>query len=204
MSLTAEIAALYSLAASAVAVVLVALLHRLEPEFDPSWRMLSEYSLGRYGFLMRVAFVAAASAVMAVAVALRGVTGATVPLVLILVAIGPLGAAFVDTDPITTPPDQRSTRDTVHAALGALFILGFPPAASIVGIGLKEEPAVGGVLAWTSLIAWAGLAVFVGASIRYMRPGAMAGPNVRIGWPNRFSMLTYLAWVAVAAVTVLR
>ena len=204
MSLTADIAALYSLVAITTAVVLVVLLHRLEPEFDPRWRMLSEYTLGRYGFLMRVAFVATASGVMAVAAALRGVTGATVPLVLILVAIGPLGAAFVDTDPITTPPDQRSTRDTVHAALAALFILGFPPAASIVGIGLKEEAGIGGVLAWTSLIAWAGLAVFVGASIRYMRPGAMAGPLVRIGWPNRVNMLAYLIWVAVAALTVLR
>lgn len=25
------------------------LLHILEPEFDPSWRMISEYELGRYG-----------------------------------------------------------------------------------------------------------------------------------------------------------
>ena len=37
-----------------------------------------------------------------------------------------------------------------------------------------------------------------------MHPGVMAGPNVRIGWPNRLNMLAYLAWVAVAAVTVLQ
>ena len=147
MTLTAEIAD-YSLAASAVAIALVVLLHRLEPELDPSWRMLSEYSLGRYGTLMRVAFVAAASAVMAVAAALRGVSGSTVPLLLVLVAIGPLGAAFVDTDPITTPPDQRSRRDTVHAALGSLFIIGFPPASTIVGIRVSGEPAIGPILAW--------------------------------------------------------
>jgi hypothetical protein len=204
VSPTAEIAALYALVASVVAVVLVAALHRLEPEFDPRWRMLSEYSLGRYGYLMRIAFVAAASAVIEVALALRSITGATVPLLLVLVAIGPLGAAFVDTDPINIPPDQRSTRDTVHTALAALFILGFPPAASAVGIALSGEPAIGGILAWTSLIAWAGLAVFVTSIVRYMRPGAMAGPNVRIGWPNRVNMLAYMVWVAVAAITVLR
>ena len=148
-----ELAALYSIAAITVAIVLVVLLHRLEPEFDPSWRMLSEYSLGRYGSLMRIAFVAAASAVMAVAAALRGVSGSTVPFLLVIVAIGPLGAAFVDTDPITTPPDQRSRQDTVHAALGSLFILGFPAASTIVGIRVSGEPTIGPILAWASLLA---------------------------------------------------
>ncbi len=203
MSPATELAALYSIAAITVAIVLVVLLHRLEPEFDPSWRMLSEYSLGGYGILMRIAFVAAASAVMAVAAALRGVSGSTVPFLLVIVAIGPLGAAFVDTDPITTPPDQRSRRDTVHAALGSLFILGFPAASTIVGIRVSGEPAIGPILAWASLLAWAGLALFIGATIRYMRPGAMVGPKVKIGWPNRLNMLAYLAWVALAAVTVL-
>jgi hypothetical protein len=39
------------------AVTVMVLLHVLEPEFDPSWRMLSEYSLGQYGPLMRVIFL---------------------------------------------------------------------------------------------------------------------------------------------------
>lgn len=38
-------AAPYAPGAIAPSIGLVALLHRLEPEFDPSWRMLSEYSL---------------------------------------------------------------------------------------------------------------------------------------------------------------
>lgn len=32
------------------------LLHFLEPEFDPSWQMISEYQLGRYGWTMSLAF----------------------------------------------------------------------------------------------------------------------------------------------------
>jgi len=32
------------------------LLHFLEPEFDPTWRMISEYEIGRYGWMMRLAF----------------------------------------------------------------------------------------------------------------------------------------------------
>lgn len=30
------------------------------------------------------------------------------------------------------------------------------------------------------------------------------GPEVRVGWPNRASMVIYLGWVSLAAVTMLR
>jgi hypothetical protein len=97
-----SIAVVYSLGAVALAIVLVTLLHQLEPEFDPSWRILSEYSLGRSGILMCIAFLAGGTAVIAVAIALAE-SAWPASLCLILVAIGPLCAAFIDTDPITTP-----------------------------------------------------------------------------------------------------
>jgi Protein of unknown function (DUF998) len=195
-------AAVYSLAATAVAVGLVVVLHVVESEFDPSWRMLSEYSLGRYGVLMRVAFLAAGTSVIAVAVALSGSawpgSGA-----LVLVAIGPLGAAFVDTDPVTTARAQMSRRSNVHAGLGALFILGFPVAATVAGVVAASDPAVGSVLAWASLAPWIVLTWFLVATIRHARPDGRGAPQVRIGWPNRVSMLAYLGWVALAAALML-
>jgi uncharacterized protein DUF998 len=195
-------AAIYCLCAMALAVGLVVALHFLEPEFDPSWRMLSEYSLGRYGVLMRVAFLAMGTAVIAVAVALGsapwpGTIG------LVLVAIGPVGAAFIDTDPVTTPRAEVSKSSKVHAALGSLFILGFPAAATAAGICAAGEPTVDAILGWASIGPWAGLAWFIGASMRYARTGAQGGPDVRVGWPNRVSMLLYFAWVALAAILVL-
>jgi hypothetical protein len=203
MASLSTVAAVYALGATALAVGLVVLLHRLEPEFAPSWRMLSEYSLGRYGVLMRLAFLAGGTGVLAVGVALsRSAWPASLGLV--LVAIGPLGAAFVDTDPITTPRAEMSRRSNVHAALGALFILGFPAAATVAGIGAAVDPEVGPVLAWASIVPWIALAWFLGTSIRNARPDGRGGPEVRIGWPNRVSMLVYLGWVVLAAVTLLR
>ena len=38
--------------------VLLALLHFLKPELDPSWRMISEYEIGEYGWVMTLAFLA--------------------------------------------------------------------------------------------------------------------------------------------------
>jgi hypothetical protein len=197
------VAAVYSLSVITLAVGLVVLLHRLEPEFAPSWRMLSEYALGRYGVLMRVAFLAGGTGVLASAVALGGSVWPA-SLGLILVALGPLGAAFVDTDPITTPPAERSRRSAVHAALGALFILGFPVAATAAGLGAVGDPAVGAVLAWAAVVPWIALAWFLGTSVRYARPDGRGAPDVPIGWPNRVSMLAYLGWVALAALTLLR
>jgi Protein of unknown function (DUF998) len=197
------VAAVYSLGATALAVGLVVLLHFLEPEFDPSWRMLSEYSLGRYGVLMRAAFLAGGTGVIAVAIALSR-SAWPGSLGLVLVAIGTLGAAFVDTDPITAPRAEMSRRSTIHAALGALFILGFPAAATVAGISVAGDPAVGPVLGWASVAPWIALAWFLGTTFRYVRPDGRGAPDVRIGWPNRVSMLAYLGWVALAAVTMLR
>jgi hypothetical protein len=203
MASLTTVAAVYSLGASALSVGLIVSLHFLEPEFDPSWRMLSEYSLGRYGVLMRAAFLAMGTAVIAVAVALWGTAGVW-SLGLLLVALGPLGAAFIDTDPITTPRAQMSRRSNVHSALGSLFILGFPLAATIAGISAASEPAVGSVLAWASIVPWITLVWFIGTSIRHARPDAVGGPEVRVGWPNRVNILADLGWVALAAVTLLR
>lgn len=196
-------AAVYSLGAVALSVGLVVLLHLLEPEFDPSWRMLSEYSLGRSGVLMRVAFIAGGTGVISVAVALSG-SAWPWSLGLVLVAIGPIGAAFIDTDPVTTPRAEISRRSNVHAALGSLFILGFPAAATATGISAAGDPAVGPVLAWASAAPWIALAWFLGSTIRYAQPDGVGSPLVRIGWPNRVSMLVYLGWVSLAAVTMLR
>jgi hypothetical protein len=123
---------------------------------------------------------------------------------LILVALGPLGAAFIDTDPITTPRAKMSRRSNVHSALGSLFILGFPLAATLAGISAAGDPAVGSVLAWASIVPWITLVWFIGTSVRHARPDAVGGPEVRIGWPNRVNILADLGWVALAAVTLLR
>ena len=190
-------AACYSLGAVAVAILLVVALHKLEPEFDPSWRMLSEYSLGRYGVIMRIAFILGGTGVAACGVALwqpAGVLAIGLP----VVALGPIGAAFVDTDPVTTPRPEITGRSKVHAGLGSLFILGFPVAATCAGIGAATHSPAGQILAWAAIIPWAGLAWFLGAALRLGQSDAVGKPAVRIGWPNRFNMLAYLAWVALA------
>src|SRR5262245_32301015 len=65
-----ETASSVSFGATAVFFILFVALHFIEPEFDPSWRFISEYQLGQYGWLMSIAFlslmVSAASLFLAV------------------------------------------------------------------------------------------------------------------------------------------
>jgi Protein of unknown function (DUF998) len=197
-----DVAAVCALAASGLAVVLVVLLHVLEPEFDPSWRMLSEYSLGRYGVLMRVAFLALGSSAIAIAVALSQPAW-PLSLPLGLLGVSPLATAFIDTDPITTPRSEASRHGLVHSVLGMVFIVAFPLCASLAGVGAAGDTSVGLVSAVGSLLPWVGLATFI-ASFRQASSDGSLGPEVRIGWPNRAMALSYLIWVALAAITILR
>ncbi len=197
-----SILAAYALGAYSLTIGLVALLHVLEPEFDPSWRMPSEYALGRYGILMRVAFIAGGTAVISLGAALAPVASpATIGLC--IVALGPIGAAFFDTDPVTTPRALFSRRGNIHSAVGSLYILGFPVAATIVGISAAGDASVGPLLALASLAPWAGLIWFIATTIRHAPADGRGSPDVPIGWPIRAAMLAYFGWVALAAVRVL-
>ena len=50
-----------SIVSGVLFVLLLGSLHLLEPEFNSSWRFLSEYELGKFGWLMRLAFLALAT-----------------------------------------------------------------------------------------------------------------------------------------------
>ena len=194
----AAIAAVTALVAGGITVGLVAILHVLEPEYDPTWRMISEYSLGRYGWVMRVAFVTMAISPAATCVALWPFGGAWA-IGLAAVALGALGAAFIDADVIMTPRAQATPVGRAHTVLGGVCLAGFPPAALLAGIGVAS--VLGWTLAIASAVPLAGLVWFLIAAAPAQGQGG--SPEIRIGWPDRFCLLAYLAWVVLAAVGVL-
>ncbi|KAF2412393.1 hypothetical protein B1729_15200 [Microbacterium sp. B35-04] len=194
----AAIAAVTALVAGGITVGLIAMLHVLEPEYDPSWRMISEYSVGRYGWVMRLAFVTMAISPAATCVALWPFGGAWT-IGLAAVALGALGAAFIDADPIMTPRALATPVGRAHTVLGIVLLAGFPPAALIAGVGVT--PALGWMLAIASVVPWAGLVWFLIAAAPAHGQGG--SPEIRIGWPDRFCLLAYLAWVVLAAIGVL-
>lgn len=59
-----------AIAAAAATLLLLAGLHVLSPELDPSWRMVSEYANGRYGWVLSLMFVSWALSSWALAFAM--------------------------------------------------------------------------------------------------------------------------------------
>ncbi|HUB09609.1 MAG TPA: DUF998 domain-containing protein [Myxococcales bacterium] len=185
------LAAHVALLGDAAFLLLVVSLHFLEREFDPSWRMLSEYSLGRFGWLMRIAFVGLGLGCLGDALATwpaMASAGGRVGVAL-LATIGLFGgaAAFFDTDPITTPPERLTRRGKIHNVCGVTFILGFPVPATLVARGLASSPAWVAARPWllaATLLTWAGVLVLFGAFVYFGRRhhGTSAGPDMRIGW----------------------
>jgi ABC-type uncharacterized transport system permease subunit len=92
-----------SLMAVASFSVLLILLHFLKPELDPSWRMISEYEIGRHGWIMRLAFLCWSASFFALTAALFQQASTVAEVLLAIVGAGALIAALFAPDPITTP-----------------------------------------------------------------------------------------------------
>lgn len=200
-----QTAARLSFAAATMFLVLLAALHFIKPEFDPSWRVISEYALGNYGWMMVLAFLSLALSCVSLLVAIRSQTrtiGGKIGLAFLLVAAaGLIIAAIFTTDPITASRDELTTHGNLHG-LGAALGTGFPIAAALIGWSLARNQAWSSArrsLLWSAGLAWIGFLVFA-LSMAVMFPDdGTFGPDVLIGWPNRFMIVTYSVWLMTIA-----
>lgn len=198
-------AARLSFAAAAMFVVLLAALHVIEPEFDPSWRFISEYALGRYGWVMALAFLSLAASYVALFIAihaqLRTIIGRIGLATLLISAAGFAMAGIFTTDPITTSPDAATTNGNLHN-LGGTLGLAMPFAAAIISWNLAHNPAwssARGLLLWAAGIAVASTVGFIMFLMAVVPSDGKFGPNVPVGWPGRIEILAYCAWLMVVA-----
>jgi hypothetical protein len=200
-------AARLSFAAAATFLVLLAALHFIKPELDPSWRMVSEYEIGRYGWMMVLGFLSLALSCLTLFVAIRSqirTTGGKIGLVFLLVsALGMTIAAIFTTDPITASQDELTTHGNLHGVGALLGIPTFPIAATLISLSLARNPAWSSVrrsLLWTAGLTWISLLVFA-LTVAVMLPQSEGGfgPDVLIGWPNRLNMVANSGWLMVVA-----
>jgi Protein of unknown function (DUF998) len=190
--------------AAALFLVLLAVLHVLKPEYDPSWRMISEYEIGRFGWVMQVAFfslaianVSAIAAVWSQAKSIIGYIG------LGLLSVGTTGliiAGIFPADPITTDPEALSASGKMHALGGMLGIPVAPVAVAFVSWDLIRRNQ-----AWASMRPWLWLTVglvwlsFVALVFLASVAKGTLGPNVLIGWPNRPFIIGCSLWLMLVA-----
>jgi hypothetical protein len=199
-------AARLSFAGAATFALLLAALHFIKPELDPSWHFISEYAIGEYGWIMVLAFLslalAYASLLVAIRSQLRTIAGRIGLALLLLSALGLTIAAIFTTDPITVSENAVTTEGTLHN-LGGTLGLAMPFAAVLIGWRLARNPAWSSArrpLLWATGLALVAFVVsFVSLSVMVSRSGGEFGPDVLVGWPNRIEIVAYSVWLMVVA-----
>jgi hypothetical protein len=180
---------------------IIVLLHFVKPELDPRTRMISEYAREPRGWIMQLAFFCMAASCWALAAATWTLQSIVGPTLLAVCGAGFAGAGVFITDPVS--PTERA--QTQSGALHVLFAFGvmliFPVAATLMSADMAESASGAATRAWLlalSILTWIGLFSFVGAVLRSRRRPAP------IGYFERFLVVTYTAWLALAGLTLAR
>lgn len=195
-------------AAGAAAVVLIILaLHAIKPEFEPSWRFLSEYAIGQHGWLMQAAFciwgVSCAALASALRHEVRARPGRIGIVVLYIVSYALIAAGLFPQDPVTMRPDEGTISGMLHAVASLIGIPGTPLAAMLISSSLwRSNPAwtpYRPLLMTAAHATWISLVLMI-AYLAWAVPRAGGfTPEVSAGWMNRLVVATYLAWLLIAA-----
>lgn len=188
-------AARLSLAAGATAVILLAALHLLSPEVDPSWRMVSEYALGGFGWVLSSMFFAWAASCLSLFFAIRShirTTGGKIGMGFLLAAVAGMSMAAV-----------FDIRHDLHGLSAMIGNPSFLIATALISGSLLHNPdwrSARGPLVWTASLCWVSFVLLIAALfIGLSRSGGQFGPGVLVGWPNRLLIVSSCAWTMVAA-----
>ncbi len=191
--------------------LLLTLLHFVKPEFDPGWRVISEYEIGRYGWLMRLAFFCWGGGCLLLTLSLWRILltigGSVGKWWLLIISLCLFGAGIFAPQPITDL--VRGPIDRYHGIAGAVTIFTFPIASTLIAGALSKQQAyrpLRKTLFALTVLVWVGIAVFFGVMMHYSEHAKTRdyGPDVLIGLPNRFMVLTYTIWLIAVARRALR
>lgn len=199
------IAARVSIVCGMLFILLLGSLHFLEPEFDPTWRFISEYALGRFGALMPLAFLTLAASLASIGVAVlsqaRTIPGYIGLSVLAIAAAGLIIAAAYKTDPIFTSPEEMTFSGNMHV-LGAS--LDYSPLAFLLLSFSLARNRAWQPIRWR-LFMMAGISLILTIVFILLLPAdGVFGPSVFAGLVGRFLLLSYVGWVTIAAFHILR
>ncbi len=208
--MTKESTARLAIASSLASLLALGLLHILSPEFDPAWRMVSEYANGNFGWVLSLFFAFWGISTWALAFALWSQVRTT---------SGKVGLYFLVAAGIGEA--MASVFDINHALHNVASLIGIPSlavAAMLISASLvKNEPwfAARKSLLWTANLTWISIllmaitfgimiATFMGSGAEMPTEGTVvntlpAGVIGLVGWANRFLVLVYNVWVILVA-----
>lgn len=185
-------------------------LHVLSPEFSPSWRVISEYALGHYAWVLSLMslFWGVSSWALAVAIwsEVRTNAGKVGLFFLVIAGIGEALASIFD---ITHPVG--------HGIAGMLGVIDFPIAALLLSVALGRNETWNSArrgLLWIASLSWISVVALVATlAIMTMQMARITGGNLPHhapkslppgvlaldGWADRLIVLSNCGWVLLAA-----
>ena len=198
-----QVAARISFVTSVLTLVLLAALHLLSPEFDPSWRMVSEYANGQYGWVLSLMFVSWAVSSWTLAFAIwsqvKTIAGKVGLCFLISAGVGEAMASVFDIN------------HSLHGLSALIGIGSLPIAAMLISVGLSRTQHWSGArraLLWTANLTWISVllmaATFIILIVTFTQAGGEttsqvtelpAGVIALVGWANRLLIIVYAVWV---------
>jgi hypothetical protein len=192
--------------AAAASLLLLITLHFLKPDYDPSWRMVSEYAIGDYGWVQVLSFFALGLSCLCVLFAVRpsihNKRGYFGLFVLFVTAFALAGAGLFPIDPITARPEELTTNGSYHGLVSMIGVPGLVIAALLISWDLASNPdwqPIKALLLASAIFTLLSLILmFVTIGLLLPQAGAF-GPSVLIGWPNRILWLAYCLWLMTAA-----
>lgn len=198
----AQPAARLSIAGTIIFLVLLFILHFIKPELEPSWHFISEYAIGKNGWLMVLAFLSLSVSYVSLFIAIRSQIPRTIwgrfGLALVLISAAGLAIAGIfTTDPIMTTKENMTISGALHN-LGGTLGIAMPFATLIITWQLVKNPAWQSAkrpLIWAAILALAGFAIsLILLGVMLSRSDGKFGPGVLAGWPNRLEILGYTVW----------
>lgn len=186
-------------------ILILAALHFIKPEIDPSWNFISEYQVGKFGWLMSVAFFSLALSCIFLTIGLwqqaKSILGKIGLLGLLAAASGMIIAGVFRTDPLNTSIDLITRSGELHQ-LGATLDQ-IPFAIILISLSLiRNNPFwrnKKGLLIGLIALVWIGLFAFIISLALQFPADRVFGPNVIVGWQNRLMILTQAIWLIVIA-----
>lgn len=204
------VSAWVSILSGLLALVHLIALHLLSPQFDPSFRMISEYALGEYGSVLSGFFYTWALSTFAllfvVGPLIKGVWGKIGLVCLFLAGVGMTMGGLYD------------LRHPLHGAAFALGVPALPIAAVLISkslVRLKGWTSHKTLVMWTAHATWISL-IFMAVTLALMiytftQSGAKMDSTPRVdmtlpdgvigivGWFNRLLVVSYIVWVVKVA-----
>ncbi len=168
-------AAKLSIAMGITVILLLAALHLLSPEFDPTWRVISEYALGQFGWVLSLMFIAGAFNAWLLAYSLRNeITTKWGKVGLGFLIASGAGSAMASVFEIPHP---------MHNLAGLIGVLCLPIAAMLISVHLTKIPEwvkSKTLIMWTANLTWIGLVIFVISMVILMTTYTQSGGDMNV------------------------